>query len=534
MGDRPYLELELDEHTADAGVITRIEAFYDSYRNTIRYAKGRSEERKAKGERRHCLDATGKDVHEKGRVMAFSYMHDAAFALAAIFRSRGFDAVVLPRTSPESLALGKRYSSGKECVPYQTTLGDKLLFLTSDEKRYQVLPDEIRTYPKGKGPRPEDVVFYAPYAQGPCRFGQYNEGYKRVYEDLGIDTHILASGAHNNYADVFRSNWDGLKFVVLACDAVVATDVFHKAKRVLRPVAKDPARVTALYNRAIAELVEIVEPAEETWSALRGKQRGLEVLLDRVGAEFGEVELDPAKVADVANVSIFGEIYVRCEQFINEFIMDRLEEYGIRSFLAPMNEWIQYVNYEFLWDLKTEEKMRFGAATVNPFKMTGKLLHRRKQIGPSFRRRHVPRRLERFSRAFRGLSGWQDDPFTEDTIAAGTNKIPFNLKGELVLSWGVAREAQHNPDMHGLVNIGPFGCMPSKLVSVLLHDKEITKPVFDGNYDGSVANSRTLKIETFASQVKAYARSVRESGRGHEHAPPKFKLKLGDSRAVEV
>jgi predicted nucleotide-binding protein (sugar kinase/HSP70/actin superfamily) len=30
MGGKPFLELELDEHTADAGVITRCEAFFDS------------------------------------------------------------------------------------------------------------------------------------------------------------------------------------------------------------------------------------------------------------------------------------------------------------------------------------------------------------------------------------------------------------------------------------------------------------------------------------------------------------------------
>jgi predicted nucleotide-binding protein (sugar kinase/HSP70/actin superfamily) len=32
MGDKPFLELEMDEHTADAGIITRCEAFFDSLR----------------------------------------------------------------------------------------------------------------------------------------------------------------------------------------------------------------------------------------------------------------------------------------------------------------------------------------------------------------------------------------------------------------------------------------------------------------------------------------------------------------------
>jgi hypothetical protein len=30
MGDKPFLELELDDHMADAGVVTRCEAFFES------------------------------------------------------------------------------------------------------------------------------------------------------------------------------------------------------------------------------------------------------------------------------------------------------------------------------------------------------------------------------------------------------------------------------------------------------------------------------------------------------------------------
>ena len=33
MGDKPYLQLEIDEHSADAGMITRLEAFIDSIKN---------------------------------------------------------------------------------------------------------------------------------------------------------------------------------------------------------------------------------------------------------------------------------------------------------------------------------------------------------------------------------------------------------------------------------------------------------------------------------------------------------------------
>jgi len=535
MGDKPFLELELDEHTADAGVITRIEAFYDSYRNTLEFVRKRAAEGKRRF--RHDYEISGKSV-KGGKVMAFCYMDDAAFVLAAMFRSRGFDAVVLPRTSEESLAIGKRYSSGKECVPYQTTLGDKLLFLTSDDKRYQVVPDEVRTFPRERHIRPEDVVFYDPFAAGPCRFGQYNEGYKRVYEELGITTNMICSGAHNNYADVFKGPWDATKASIVAGEGVCATDTLQKVKRMLRPIAARPDEVTAVYNRVFAELMAILERPGESYFVVRGKIGEIGDLMKRAATEFAKIEIDPVKDAEIANVGMFGEIYVRSEKFVNEFLIDKLESYGIRTYLAPMNEWIQYVNYEYLWDWNARSRVFFGDGLMNPLTSLRRLFYRRHQSDSRFKRWWIPSRIARMSAHFKDLPGWIDDAHVEDSIAAGTKHVPFHIKGEFILSWGLAREIQHDPRMHGIVNIGPFGCMPSKMVSAMLHNPEITKPVFDANYDGTIANTRDLKIETFASQVKAYARAVKETGHGPESehgagkGKPKARLKLGHARVA--
>ncbi|MHC5056575.1 MAG: acyl-CoA dehydratase activase [Planctomycetota bacterium] len=537
MGDKPFLELELDEHTADAGVITRIEAFYDSYRNTLAFVRKRAAEGKRRF--RHEYEVSGKAV-AGGKVMSFCYMHDAAFILAALFRARGFEAVVLPRTSEESLALGKRYSSGKECVPYQTTIGDMLLFLTSGEKRYQVVPDEVRAFGRERHIRSEDVVFYAPFAAGPCRFGQYNEGYKRIYEELGITTNMICSGAHNNYADVFKGSWDATKFTLLAGEGVCATDTLHKVKRMLRPVAARPEEATAVYNGAMAEIISVLERPGDSYVAVRGKLAEIGDVMKRAATEFAKVEIDPTKEADVANVGVFGEIYVRSESFVNESLLDKLESYGIRTYLAPMHEWIQYVNYEYLWDWNTRSRRFFGDGLLNPFTTMRRLFYRRHQTDSRFKRWWIPSRLERMSEHFKNLPGWMDDPHVEDSIAAGTKQVPFHIKGELIISWGLAREIQHDPRMHGIVNIGPFGCMPSKMVSALLHNPEITKPVFDANYDGTIANTRNLKIETFASQVKAYARTVKATGHGpeSEHGAGKgqsnVRLKLGHARAAHA
>jgi predicted CoA-substrate-specific enzyme activase len=511
MGRMPYLELELDEHTADAGVITRVEAFYDSYRNTIEYAHQREKAAQPKIAS-HNFDATVEDLHKPGTLLMFSNMCDGAFPIAAAFRAWGFDALVLPRTDEKTLALGKRYSSGKECVPFQTTLGDKLNFIMNVPRRYMKYAGEVKTLERPV--EPANIVFYDPFAQGPCRFGMYNEGYKRVYERLGLPVKILATGAHNNYGDVFDTTLDLVKFAVLALDGVVATDLLLKTLRLVRPLAVDRAEAEKVYYSMMRRVIEVMERPEKSLFAILRKRKEIDATMKDAAKRFAAVKTDPDR--KVADVGMFGEIYVRSESFINEYLIETLEEYNIRTSLAPVNEWLQYVNEEAFVDYYREEEMVFGK---NPkgFAKLRRLWNKRKLFDPKFRAWFVPGRIKRFSSYFAEIWDGLYDPETPKTMEAAWNRIPMSLRGEAMLSWGLARELQHSDRFAGIVNIGPFGCMPSKVVSVLLHDPEITKPVYDANYDGSRVSSRDIRVETFASQVWDYVNSHTKAA--PKHAP---------------
>lgn len=502
MGERPYLELELDEHTADAGIVTRIEAFYDSFRNTLAFSRerGADPQNPAAAKRPESL----RTLPTKG-ILAFNYMHDTAFGLAATFRAKGLEAIVLPRTSSNTLALGRRFSSGKECLPYQATLGDKLQFLLSAEKRYQVVPDEIRIFDRKIDP--QEVVFYDPSHAGPCRFGQYAEGYKGVYQALGLPVRILCAQGGKGYTDVFSTSGEAARWMVRAYDAVCATDLLGRAKRIVRPVAAVPDDVSDLYRRALTELVSTMEIPCDSWFQIRRGLMSLENLLQCYAAAFAALARDPAKERAVANVGMFGEIYVRSEPFVNEFLIDRLEEHGIRTYLAPINEWAQYINEENAWELELEERAAFGRRNCSPWEMLRRLFGRRHQIEPAIKLRWMRYRLERLRAPFHRIAGWLDDPPVSETVALAAEKVPRHTRGELLLSWGLAQEIEKNPHLHGMVAIGPFGCMPSKVVSTLLQAPEITKPVFEANFDGTAASGHNLKLETFISRVKARAAS---------------------------
>ena len=105
---KPFLHLEVDEHSADAGMITRIEAFLDSLRGA---------EQNEKKDVKIFRPRPSQSSPQKERVMYFPYMNDGAYLLAAAARSCGIPSEVLPRQTEEDLAIGRKYTSSKGVFP---------------------------------------------------------------------------------------------------------------------------------------------------------------------------------------------------------------------------------------------------------------------------------------------------------------------------------------------------------------------------------------------------------------------------------
>lgn len=135
MGDKPYLQIEVDEHFSQVGVVTRIEAFLNSL-NT----RSPAERKSLRG---FPAPPTGKtDIERRPQKEAPFYLPSLrpySGLIAAWLNRLGYTTRELPASTPESLALGKKEASSKEYLSFTAALGAVLAAAPNAEPGSQFL-----------------------------------------------------------------------------------------------------------------------------------------------------------------------------------------------------------------------------------------------------------------------------------------------------------------------------------------------------------------------------------------------------------
>lgn len=302
MRGKPYLQLEVDEHSADAGIVTRCEAFLDSIRN-----------RKPAPQPPKPRVAHPRFDPTRTRTLYIPLMGDASYGLAAAFRAYGVDARVFPPSSEETLKLGRAFTNGRECYPCILTTGDMV--------RITRQPDFD----------PEHSAFFMPTTDGPCRFGQYNRLQRMVLDELGFrSVPILSPNQGQNFYRELGVDDPG--FFRLAWRGVVAVDILGRLLRTTRPYELHPGDADEVYQSSLKRIVAEVE---------RGG-KGLEGELRLAAQRFQKVRDGEAPRRPL--VGVVGEIFVRNNEFANDHIVRKLESFGAEVTLPPVLEWFYHTN----------------------------------------------------------------------------------------------------------------------------------------------------------------------------------------------
>jgi predicted nucleotide-binding protein (sugar kinase/HSP70/actin superfamily) len=233
MKGKPFLHLEVDEHSADTGMITRLEAFLDSLKGW------KTNQTKNLSETTELKDNNG-TTDLNSRTLYFPYARDSVHILSAATRSCGIPSEVLPMANEADLELGRKYTNGQECFPFICTLGSFLSKLQD--------PDTD----------PKKVSFFMPDHNGPCRFGEYNKLHRHVFDNLGFtDAEIVRPSNEDAYGSLapghsvrWRNNsWRG----------IIALDLMRKMLEQIRPYEINKGDTDLVYQKSMQNLILSVE-----------------------------------------------------------------------------------------------------------------------------------------------------------------------------------------------------------------------------------------------------------------------------------
>ena len=442
MKGKPYLQLEIDEHSADAGAVTRLEAFLDSIKNARI-----EEERKAEKAARFGMDGHRDKIY-------IPYMSDHAVTLASAFRACGVDASVMDESDDESVVLGRKYTTGKECYPCILTTGDMVKHAAK------------------KDFEPERSAFFMPSGSGPCRFGQYHKFHRMVLDEMGFEN--VPIYAPNQDDRFYRElNILGNKFSRLGWRALISADLITKMLHETRPFEKDIGETDRVYEESLKRICASIEG---------GADDIMEVLAS-VAKAFLAIE---KKELQKPVVGIVGEIYIRSNRFSNGSLVRKIEEFGGQVWLAPIAEWISYVNY--ISGSKSLKK----ASISNALSV----------LVTDYIQKKDEHAMEK---AFGSVLRYGHEPAVRSIIEKAKPYVDVSFEGEAILSVGKTIDFI-GKGVSGIVNAMPFTCMPGTISSAIMKliQKKHDIPVINVAYDGQGITNITTRLDAFMYQVKEH------------------------------
>lgn len=430
MGNKPSLTLELDSHSADAGINTRIEAALDIITRYRELSKlGFIEERKTKFKQLNIkdtytiIDSDSKELSIKDpsvKMYIPSMGVYATSAFAAAFRNIGVNSEALPVYDFKTLSLGRGNTSCKECIPLILCSGSLLNVCnqrTSED---------------------EKILFFMAESAGPCRLGQYQNFLKeliRKKELRNVGVYTLSD----------ENSYDGLDddFIKRGWTAITLGDVFQNMNLALQVLVEDKTSAVQVLEEEWKKIVHALE------------YNSLDDVFEQMDLSVQVISKIKKKMSyeDAVKVVLTGEIFVRNDEFSRQELISRLLENNILVKVAPIGEYIFYSSYLMRKDLLKESLSL-------------------KQKTRVFIKDHIQKKIEKKIKKCFVKSGLIEYEVIDidKIVNKAKHLIDPALHGEAILTVGLAL-SEIMDHTAGVISLGPFSCMPSRVAESILNSE---------------------------------------------------------------
>lgn len=454
-------EMQIDEHTADAGVITRLQ----SHLRTLRLA--------TKGAKKPGLPRCLSVADVGARTILIPPMNEGAYVLAKLFNETELNAEVLPEIADPSLTLARRAFRRDPCLP---------MFVTT---QFYL---EHATKP---GFDPKQAAFFQATSQGPCRLGYYQMAEADIFERMGMPEVRFCTITN-------RSTNLGIPphISLIGYDALLAHDFLQAMRLRARPYETVPGAADEVFNQHLATLVKSVPVAirvsRKSWKELAfPRHLGIfgECLAD---AQEDFLRILPEVIETKPVISVGGEFFVRLNAFSNRDLIRKIESCGCEAILAPMTEFFSYTNciagitsWDRVWHA-SQDNAQFRKELKT---WLGRYLYNR-----------LIRRSEKYlTQSSSRILHDHEYPAAKHLILLAQQYVHTDFGGEVTPSIGSAIHLA--PKINGVILAGPFGCGPTTISGMLVESfqEDFGVPVVVVDYNGQ--SDQSEKIEYFLAPI---------------------------------
>ncbi|MBI5549557.1 MAG: activase [Deltaproteobacteria bacterium] len=483
---KPFLVLELDSHTADAGVDTRIEAFLDIIEG---YRRAQVKEEPMMVERDWDVRIEGKEafvVHrttreqvpiKSERVLLLwpSMGNFATDMVVGTANASGIPSVALRPADITTAQRARAVASGKECIPALLVLGAFLEYFAENPI------DREKIY-----------LLFMPLTTGPCRTGQYAIFYQNLFQELGYkNVVVLSLNCDNSYSEL------GPDANKRAWWAFVLADYMRDIDLALRALAVDKAQAKRVMEEIGKEMVAAVAvgPAE------------LAKRLDGWGERLARIPVRKP-LSQARKVLIVGEIFVRRDDFSVDPLLDQLTEREIVPKIAGFAEWVHYLDYEQVRKLKKNLAAlpwgrRLLAADLRKLALLKAEMLWKKHVEHKIHKALDKSRLIPELEEDMSFIMSRADEFTTPELESEATLSPVSAATAVEQGWD------------GVAVIAPFACLPGRLIEALYApwSRERGIPVISLENDGNPYPPNVI------SRIEIFAHNVSRGMRGHSPSP---------------
>lgn len=443
--DTPHLVLEFDDHQAEAGLVTRLEAFA---RNVL---DRRDESPSRRGERERGTPPGRPTRPLREYTYWVPYVSDHARAFVGALRSVDCRATLLPPTDDASWQLGLQHAYGRECHPYVSLLGD----LIKASQRPDFVPDE--------------ACYYGPSYFGPCLLPQYMVAMKLVLQRIGLGDVSLI-----NIADPPTMAPLGRGYIARLGLGIYAIDRLYKWKVETEPYEATPGAVVAAYAEAL-DRIEDGLARRRFWRALPEAVAAMRAVEVRADA--------PPR----PRIGVIGDVYTRINEHANNRLYGRLAGMG----------------FEVWPSCSLIDVSLLGAEQLH-----AELARRGRTVAGRIARAAIPSVALLRSRIDRHFPATirtpQERQFPDVSRVADTYASHWIDKA---LSLNLSRvEELHRAGASGVVNAMCHNCMLGTVTAALLPTMRRDHPGLATCtlvYEGLQSTHNVNRLEAFADQVRA-------------------------------